>query len=203
MSPAEAKHRELTGSRLQAYLRLFGVNPVAIFSSYRFSDDERFLVDVFVFPLDADEPIVAAVTNGMSNQRMVDANDPTRFARREMIQYFRICDEEHARRLREMAWAPLFERLYIDSHLTLQWPHAAVPGTPWNNAFFLDPIVRQHRDFRFAIEGDEVSFLWHIPISDAEREYKISHGSNGLIDLMEVANLPWIFDENNRPPLLL
>lgn len=203
MTSDEANHRDLTNQRIQAYLRLFGANPSEIYSSYRFSDDERFPIDVFVFPLDADEPVVAAVTNGMSNQRMVDARDPQRFARREMIQYFRTCDEAHARRLRDMAWAPLFENLFIDSHLTLQWPHAAIEGTPWKNAFFLEPIIRQHRDFRCTIDGDEVSFLWHIPISDAEREYKISHGSNALLDLMEAANLPWIFDENNRPPLLL
>lgn len=203
MSPSETKHRERTALRLQAFLRLFRADPSEIFSSCRFADDERFLIDVFVFPLVADEPVVAAVTNGMSNQRMVDGNDPARFARRELIQYFRTCDEAHARRLRDMAWAPLFENLFIDSHLTLQWPHAAVPGTPWTNAFFLDPIIRQHRDFRCTVEGDEVSFLWHIPISDAEREYKINHGSNGLIDLMGMNQLPWIFDENNRPPLLL
>jgi hypothetical protein len=203
MSPAEARHRDLTAPRIQAYLRLFGADPSEIYSSFRFSDDERYLIDVFVFPLDADEPVVAAVTNGMSNQRMVDANDPQRFARREMIQYFRTCDEAHARRLRDMAWAPLFDNLFIDSHLTLLWPHAAIPRTPWKNGFFLEPIVRQHRDFRCNSEGDEVSFLWHIPISDPEREYKVNHGSNALIDLMAAASLPWIFDENNRPPLLL
>jgi Suppressor of fused protein (SUFU) len=203
MSPAETKHRELTARRIQAYLRLFAADPCEIFSSNRFAADERFLIDVFVFPLDAGEPAVAAVTNGMSNQRIVDTDDPQRFARREMIQYFRACDEAHARRLRDMAWAPLFDNLFIDSHHTLHWPHAAIEGTPWKNAFFLEPIVRQHHDFRCAVEGDEVSLLWHIPISDAELEYKINHGSNAFIDLMAMNQLPWIFDENNRPPLLL
>jgi hypothetical protein len=109
---------------------------------------------------------------------MVDPNNPNQSARRELIQYFRTCDEAHARRLRDMAWAPLFDNLFIDSHHTLAWPHATIEGTPWNNAFFLEPIVRQHRDFRCTVEGDQVSLLWHIPISDAEREYKINHGSN-------------------------
>lgn len=134
---------------------------------------------------------------------MVDATDPERFVRRELIQYFRTCDEAHARRLRDMAWAPLFDSLFIDSHHTLLWPHPAVPGTPWKNAFFLEPIIRQHFEFRCTIENDPVSFLWHIPISDAEREYKVNHGSNALIDLMGMNELPWVFDENNRPPLLL
>ena len=54
----------------------------------------------------------------------------------------------------------------------------------------------------FEVEGDKVSFLWHIPISDEERAYKQEHGADALIDRMEAVELPWVFDENNRPPLV-
>jgi hypothetical protein len=43
---------------------------------------------------------------------------------------------------------------------------------------------------------------WHIPISDEERAYKQEHGADALIDRMEVVDLPWVFDENNRPSLV-
>ena len=47
-----------------------------------------------------------------------------------------------------------------------------------------------------------MSFLWHIPISEAERAYKVEHGADALIDRLEAVELPWIFDESNRPSLL-
>lgn len=203
MSPAEVKHRELTESRIRDYLRLFHVNPAPIYSWMRFSDDtETNLIDVFVFPLDPEVPVVAAVTNGMSDRRMVDKDDPTKWARRELIQYFPVCTEGHARRLHDMAWVPLYDGFLIDTHHSLAWEWPAVAGTPWKDAFFLEPIVKPHREFRFEVEGDEVSFLWHIPISDAERAYKQQHGSDALIDRMGEIRLPWVFDEANRPPLI-
>jgi hypothetical protein len=44
-----------------------------------------------------------------------------------------------------MAWLPLFDGFYLDSHLSVAWEHPAVPGTPWKNAFFLLPLIRSHR----------------------------------------------------------
>lgn len=203
MSPAEVKHRELTEARIRAYLLLFGVNPAPIYSWMRFSDDTEInLIDVFVFALDPEVPIVAGVTNGMSDRRMADKDDPTKWARRELIQYFPVCTEGHARRLHDMAWVPLYDGFLIDAHHSLAWEWPAVAGTPWKDAFFLEPIIKQHREFRFEVEGDEVSFLWHIPISEAERAYKQQHGSDALIDRMGEVRLPWIFDEANRPPLI-
>ena len=78
-------------------------------------------------------------------------------------------------------------------------PHPAVAGTPWKNAFFLLPLIRSHREVAFKIEGDPVSFLWHVPISDEERAYKNEHGSNALLGLMGAVHLPWVFDEDDRP----
>jgi hypothetical protein len=202
MTSAELKHRELTEPRIQAYLRLFGCNPSAIFSSPRFADEgEPFLIDVFVFEIDPDLPVVAAVTNGLSDQRMVNAENPNEWARR-LIQYFPVCTEDHARRLHDMAWAPLHDGVFIDSHHSLAWDWPAVEGTPWKNALFLQPIVRTHFEFRFTIEGDEVSLLWHVPITDEEHAFKVLHGSNALIDRMDAVKMPWVFDENNRPSLL-
>ena len=77
-----------------------------------------------------------------------------------------------------------------------------VVGTLWKNAFFLLPLIRSHREFVFEVEGDPVSFLWHVPISDEERAYKQEHGADALIDRMDAVGLPWVFDENNRPSLL-
>ena len=133
---------------------------------------------------------------------MADAQDPGKWARRELVQYLRECTPGHARRLRDMAWLPLFDGFLLDSHHSVAWPYPAVEGTPWKHAFFLEPIVGAHRAFRFAVEGDEASLLWHIPISDEERAYKNEHGSNALLERMGAVKRPWVFDEGDRPPLV-
>ena len=75
-------------------------------------------------------------------------------------------------------------------------------GTPWKNALFLLPIWQTHREFTIDIEGDEMSFLWHIPISDAEHAYRKKHGVDGLIDRMQEVELTWIFDEKDRSSMV-
>lgn len=112
------------------------------------------------------------------------------------------CTEGHARRLNDMAWLPLFDGFYLDSHHKVAWPHPAVAGTPWKNAFSLLPLTRSHQEFVLEVEGDRASFLWHVPISDEERAYEQQHGAGALIDRMDAVGLPWVFDENNRPSLV-
>ncbi len=88
----------------------------------------------------------------------------------------------------------------LDSRHSIAWEHPAVPGTPWTNAFLPALAHRDpHKEFRFEVEGDEVSLLWHIPISDKERAYKQEHGADAFPDRLEAVNLPWVFDEANRP----
>jgi hypothetical protein len=197
--------REGRRTRAAAYAELFGCRPSACFpyTDFGYAEDERFLIDVFVYTLATDtRDIAVAVTNGMSDYPMVDADDPTQYARRELIQYLPACTPAHARRLHAMAWVPHFDGLLLDTHHTMAWHEAAVQGTPWTNAFFLLPLVRSHREFTFEVEGDPVSLLWHIPISDAEREFKRKNGPGALIERMDAVKLPWVFDEQNRPPLV-
>jgi hypothetical protein len=199
------RHKQLTAIRASAYEELFGCTPSAMFTPQMLfkKPDERFLIDIFVYTLATQSgDIEVAVTNGMSDQRMADPGEPHDYERRELIQYFPKCTEGHARRLHDMAWLPLFDDFYLDTHHSIAWQYPAVEGTPWKNAFFLLPLIRPHREFEFDVEGDAASFLWHIPISDEERAYKQEHGADALIDRLEAAELPWVFDEENRPSLV-
>lgn len=199
------EHTALTAVRAKAYAGLFGGTPTAVFPPHALfrKPDERLLIDILVYTLETPSgDIAVAVTNGMSDHRMADPGRPHDFKRRELIQYLPKCTEGHARRLHDMAWLPLFDGFHLDACHSLAWAHPAVEGTPWTNAFFLPPLVRSHREFVFEAEGDRVSFLWHVPISDAEREFKREHGADALIDRMDAVNLPWVFDEANRPPLV-
>ena len=199
------KHRTLTACRAKVYEELFGSGPTAVFPPHALfrKPDERFLIDIFVYTLATSTgEIEVAVTNGMSDQRLSEPDYPLEWHRRELIQYFPKCTEGHARRLHDMAWLPLFDEFYLDSHHSIAWEHPAVPGTPWKNAFFLLPLIKSHRNFVFEVEGDKVSFLWHIPISDEERAFKRENGTDALIDRMEAVDLPWVFDEKNRPAMV-
>jgi hypothetical protein len=205
MSDVLERHKSLTAVRARTYAELFGCTPSAVFPPHSLfkKPEERFVIDVFVYTLEADSgDIEVAVTNGMSDQRLADPGHPCEWHRRELIQYLPRCTEGHARRLHDMARLPLFDGFYLDSHHTVKWHHPAVPGTPWKNAFFLLPIIKPHRAFVFEAEGDKVSFLWHIPISDEEWAYKREHRADALIDRMQAVNLPWVFDEENRPNLV-
>lgn len=190
-----------------AFAELFGGEPVQEFSASQFDrkGDSNILVDVLVYELDvdgSDTPIAVAVTNGMSDQRMAEGDTSEQPRRRELIQYLPQCTPDHARRLHSMAWLPHFDGFLLDSYHSIAWPWPAVEETPWKNAFFMPPLVRSHRDFSVLVEGEPVTFLWHIPISDQEREFKQRHGANALIDRMQQIRLPWIFDEANRPSLV-
>ena len=199
------RHKELTLLRAQAYENLFGCTPSSVYPPHALfkKPDEDIIVDVFVYPLETESgDIEVAVTNGMSDQRMADPDHSPEWYRRELIQYFPKCTEGHARRLHEMAWLPLFDKFYLDAGHSIAWQTPAIVGTPWTNAFFLEPLLKSHREFEFDIDGDKVSFLWHIPISDEERAFKLEHGSDELIDRMSAIELPWVFDEENRPSLL-
>jgi hypothetical protein len=206
MKPADAHHFACTEIRAPAFASLFGDAPIETFSATHFEPEGRgdIVIDVLVYELAVAErsPIAVSVTNGMSDQRMAEGDDPEQPRRRELIQYLPRCTPGHARRLRDMAWLPHFDGFLLDTHHSLAWQWPAVEGTPWKNAFFLEPLVHAHREFSITIDGDPVTFLWHIPLSDEEREFKRTHGSNALIDRMDEIELPWIFDEENRPPLV-
>jgi hypothetical protein len=152
------KHKALTAVRAKAYGELFGCKPSAVFPPHALfkKPDERFVIDILVYTLETElGDIDVAVTNGMSDQRMADPGHPHEWRRRELIQYFPNCTEGHARRLHDMAWLPLFDGFYLDSHHSVAWVHPAVEGTPWKNAFFLLPLIRSHREFVFEVEGDK------------------------------------------------
>lgn len=206
MTPLE-KHMALTKVRAAALEELFGDKPATVFPAHELTNgkDDPFLIDVFVyeFEMEGDDYVIqAAVTNGMSDHAMPDGDDPDSPRRRELVWYSYDCTAEYAKLLRDMAWLPLHDGFHLDAYHSIPWPFPAVEGSPWKNGFFLAPILVEHRDFRLTVDGDETSLLWYIPISDAEREYKVEHGPNALIDKLQAVNLPWVFDPDNRPPLV-
>lgn len=199
------KHAELSKIRLAEYSELFGTEPSRVFTNAELIGNAQpdYLIDILAFTMETGQGDVdVTVTSGMSDQRLVEKDDASSWARRELIQYLRTCTPGHARRLRDMAWLPLHDQFVLNFKDTIDSPHPAVEGTPWSSAFFLYPLIRSHDEFRMSLEGDEVNLLWHIPISPEERRFKVKHGPDALLDRLDEVELPWIFDEHNRPSLL-
>ena len=203
MTKVEKHHRRLTRTRLRAFEKLFGGPPKTVFPHSEFaSAKSRFLIDVYVYLIKhGNRRVEVAVTNGMSDRRLVDGRNRKVWARRELVQYFPRCTPEHAVRLFDMAWVPLFDRFLIDHGHTVAWDRPAVKETPWTNAFFLNPRIKAHRDFSVTVERDSVRLLWHVPISPIEREYKLQDGSEALEDRLTKSRVSWVFDESKRKPV--
>jgi hypothetical protein len=205
MANNKSTHLKLTERRGKAFAQLFGGKPDKVFPFHGFNDDaDAYLIDVLVYRLELAEfpgRVVAAVTNGMSDHVMTDEQTGKR-SRCELIQYFHDCDFDHARRLYDLAWIPLFDGFALGPFQTISMPDPVVEDSPLNNAFFLPPILTAHRDFELDIDGVPLRLLWHIPISDDELAYKKANGVNPLVKRMEAVGLPWIFDEAERPALL-
>ena len=187
--------------RARAYRQLFGSEPLHLLPHDMFQKPPfGGRIDVLVYELPyepKDGQVQVAVTSGMSDYRMVREDDGTP-CRREIIQYFRECNGSDAARLHDMAWLPIASRFCLDFFETAG-PH---PSETWPNSLFLPSLVNPHAEFALDLGGDEMKLLWHIPLSQAELEFKFAHGLDALVGRMGALELPWIFDEHTRVTLV-
>ncbi len=195
-------HGTLTKERVGAYERVFAGKPTAAFPYTSLSSDPKHsgvCIDVFVYTLHVKcEHVYVLVTNGMSDQRLSDGETAPVSQRFELLQYVRNYSLAHAVRLFEMAWLPHFDKFVLDAGDTIEWPFPGVSESRWQHGFFLQPFLAQHRDCEMTLEGDEVSFLWYIPVSDDELTFKREEGLDTFLVLLDESELPWIFDESSR-----
>ncbi|HTW68884.1 MAG TPA: suppressor of fused domain protein [Acetobacteraceae bacterium] len=196
----QQRHVALTRRRARAFNALFGGKPALIYPFHTFDDGaEAALIDVFVYPLDIEEMsgrVVAAVTNGMSDHPMPDGT------RCELVQYLRECDNDHAARLYDLAVLPHEDGFTLKPFETITLPDAVDPDTDLKIALFLPPVITPHREFSMKLDGDPMTLLWHVPITTAELKFKQAKGIDALVNRMEAVELPWVFDEADRPDLV-
>ena len=190
---------EFAGLRERAYQDLFCGLPVQVMKHDEFLKPPfGGRIDVHLYELPHDPSIGqvhVAITSGMSDYRMSARGQSP--VRREIFQYFRECQPLDMVRLHDMAWLPIAQGFCLDFFETLG-PHPS----KWPGALFVPSVVRPHAEFQLKLNGDEMRLLWHIPLSEAELDFKLQNGVDALLKRMTERDLPWIFDESNRPALV-
>ena len=149
------------------------------------------------------------VTGGMSDFRMKLPEDapPEMPTRIELIFYLpgdRSPKREYIDFLRTAA------RMPYDYQTWFAWGASIVNGNPpkpifdgsqFDSLLFINtPIAEPDNTLseRLVLEGDAVHFLWTVPLTAAEREYKLEEGTEALLEVFDEVQHPFVFDEN-RP----
>ncbi|MDR3508303.1 MAG: suppressor of fused domain protein [Caulobacteraceae bacterium] len=189
-------HFALSKTRLEAFATLFGKPPVRTFTFDELDgDDDSLMIDVLAYAIPQAGPkgqVYALVTNGLSDFPIFDPDEGVT-ERCEIIQYFYEVREEDAQRLYAVAYLAVMENINLADGDAIAM--AGIPD-PFErpNSLFLRPLVKSHMRFDITIGGDPTTLLWHVPISDAELEYKMSRDVDALIERMAEAETPWVYD---------
>jgi Suppressor of fused protein (SUFU) len=69
-----------------------------------------------------------------------------------------------------------------------------VAGSRFAGAMLLPPDCEPEAFDRLEIAGVPVRFLWMVPLTAAEIDFKLSHGSEDLLDLMRQRRLPQVLN---------
>jgi Suppressor of fused protein (SUFU) len=167
-------------------------------------------IDVYTFKRTSkkdgvDQVVYSLVTGGMSDLEMtLPQRAPKDVPRRvELIFY---CSEPRAEYISTLRWVAHFP------HNAKSWlghghtmPNGNPPAHFWGSKeldtlLFMPPIVvkDQNLPFELQIEGQPVHFLWVVPLTTAECDYKLEKGFDAILGLFQQHHHPHVFDPNRR-----
>ena len=156
-------------------------------------------VDVYRFPPTERRPFFTFITGGMSDMAMhAPAELGSEFRRIELVFYAADDTPEYQELLRRLAHFP------HDNHTWIHWGHtmpngqppAPLPGTTeLDTLIFMESILRPDSSLgeRLRWRDEPVNLVWCMPITTAECDYKLRHGSNAFYDLLEERQHPFVF----------
>lgn len=162
-------------------------------------------IDVYVYPAREGRKCWTLVTGGMSDVPMnlpvkVRALKQGPAKRVELIFYCTEPRKDYQETLRQLAHFPHTYQTWIGPGHTM--PNGNPPAAIWEFApkldtlLFMPSIVSEHRLLpdRLTLGGDPVEFLWMVPLTGAECEFKLEKGYNALLGLFEEHRHPHVFD---------
>ena len=152
-----------------------------------------------------DQVVYALVTGGMSDLEMtLPQRAPKDVPRRvELIFYCAEPRAEYISTLRWIAHFPHNAKSWLGQGHTM--PNGNPPEPFWGSKeldtlLFMPTIVARDQSlpFELQIEGQPVHFLWVVPLTTAECNYKLEKGFNAILDLFEENRHPHIFDPTRK-----
>jgi len=158
-------------------------------------------IDIYQFPPRKKRPYWTLITGGMSDRRQnlpPDVRDSIA-PRAEILMYAKEPKRWMFSVLKGLAEMPSMEETY------LHWYHTVPNGQPMTEKpslltsfFFLPPYFEPEEFDTLRVQGDEVDILMLLPITEAEREYAIEHGSDALEELMSESEFDPVVNEDRK-----
>ena len=162
-------------------------------------------VDVYIFQRKRGDQIVySLVTGGMSDLEVTLPRRAVDVPRRvELIFYCAKPREEYISTLRWVAHFPHGNKSWLGHGHTM--PNGNPPAPFWGSTildtlFFLPPIVTKDQTLPelLQLDGRPVHFLWLVPLTTPECNFKLESGFEAMLDLFQQRKHPHIFHPN-RP----
>ena len=158
-------------------------------------------VDIYQFEPTQDREFWTLITGGMSDIQQIAPDDCAEHQapRAEILMYVPAPQGWMFNVLKGLAEMP------FDNDTYLHWWHTIPNGMAMTakpslltSFFFMPPYFEDEQFGTLQLDGDGVDFLWMVPITEAEREFAVTHGSQALEDRMRDAGLSHILDESRK-----
>lgn len=163
-------------------------------------------VDVYTFRRSqGDRDVYSLVTGGMSDLEMTLTRRTEEDAPRrvELIFYCSEVRDEYISTLRWIAHFPHDSKSWLGHGHTI--PNGNPPSPLWGSAdldtlFFLPPIVKKDQSLpsELKLGGEPVHFLWVVPLTTAECNFKLTNGLDAMLSLFQQRRHPHVFDPNRK-----
>ena len=163
-------------------------------------------IDVYTFKRSqGDREVYSLVTGGMSDLEMAlprraEKDVPRRV---ELIFYCSEPRDEYISTLRFLAHFPHGSKSWLGHGHTM--PNGNPPEPIWgttelNTFFFLPPIVKKDQTLptELKLEGEPVHFLWVVPLTTAECNFKLTRGFDAMLNLFQQNRHPYVFDPHRK-----
>jgi hypothetical protein len=121
----------------------------------------------------------------------------------ELIFYCSDPREEYINTLRWVAHFPHNSQSFLGYGHTM--PNGSPPAPFWGSTeldtlFFVPPIVMKDQTLpsELQLEGDPVHFLWVVPLTTAECNFKLKNGFEAMMNLFQERRHPHVFDPHRK-----
>jgi len=149
-------------------------------------------IDVFIYPpTRVGRTWYTLASSGMSDKPMTLVEGVDRSsARREIVLYCETPDEEYINMVREFAHFPHQKSTWLGPGQIV--PNGDPPAPLFENSqlcavLLMESVVNPDRQLatKVVLDGDPVDFLWIVPITQAEVDYKLKNGFDAMMDLFD------------------